>query len=387
MKLVVFSHKLVWENPESVTGYATDGGFAFQMAAISKIFDETVIIVPASTQRVKTGEVNIEGHNIKVYPLKNIGGHGLKRKINLIPWLFKNIITFNRLMNAADAVHAPVPSDIGTLGMLLAKIKNKPLFVRYCGNWLIQKTFAEKFWRWFLEKYAGGKNVVLATGLLQEAPSQKNKNIKWIFSTSLTIEEIEKLREHRPIFNREAPRLIIVCRMDESKGAGRVIDALYNLKEEYPGIKLDIIGDGPALGLFKEKVVQLGIKDKVFFHGKLNHEGVLKALKGAQIFCFPTDSEGFPKAVLEALASGLPVFATPVSALPALINPGGGVLLKNVLPETLSNELRNLFMHPDKYLEMQEHAFETARAFTLEKWTESIKQHLHQAWNLQNQIH
>src|SRR6185437_14113603 len=253
--------------------------------------------------------------------------------------------------------------------------------------WLIQKTFAEKFWRWFLEKYAGGKNVVLATGLLQEAPSQKNKNIKWIFSTSLTIEEIEKLREHRPIFNREAPRLIIVCRMDESKGAGRVIDALYNLKEEYPGIKLDIIGDGPALGLFKEKVVQLGIKDKVFFHGKLNHEGVLKALKGAQIFCFPTDSEGFPKAVLEALASGLPVFATPVSALPALINPGGGVLLKNVLPETLSNELRNLFMHPDKYLEMQEHAFETARAFTLEKWTESIKQHLHQAWNLQNQIH
>jgi len=382
MKLVVFSHKLVWRNQDSPTGYSTDGGFAFQMGAISKIFDQTTIVVPVLLKKMTAGEVHIQGQNLKIVPLENISGHGLRRKINYLFWFIKNVSKFNTLINEADAVHTPIPSDIGTLGMILALIKKKPLLVRYCGNWLVQNTIAEKCWKWLMEKFAGGKNVMLATGLQSEKPSEKNPNIKWIFSSSLTESELNELREKPPKLNINAPRLIIVCRMEEGKGVEQVISAVNLIKDEYPSIRLDVVGDGGELKVFKDIVSKLNLKSHVVFHGKLNHQGVLAALKDAQVFCYPTSFEGFPKVVLEALASGLPVFATAVSAIPELLKPGGGMILRNNEPETLLQELRELFLSPERYPEMQAYAFETASAFSLEKWGDSIKLHLQKAWNL-----
>jgi len=325
MKLVVFSHKLVWPSPESPSGYATDGGFAFQMEAISQIFEQTTIAVPVSNKRLSNGEVYIKGSNLRVFPLENIKGHGLSRKINYIPWLLKNVIAFNKLINEADYVHTPIPSDIGTLGMIIANIRNKPLFVRHCGNWNVQKTFAERFWKWFMEKYAGGTNVMLTTGLQEGKPSKKNKNINWIFSSSLKNSEIQTLIKSAPLLDIESPRLIIVCRMEVEKGVDRVISALDILRADFPGLHLDIVGDGPALIKFQQSVKRLKLYDMVSFHGKLNHADVLDIMQHAHIFCYPTAaSEGFPKVVLEAMASGLPVLGTSVSAIKALLSKGGG---------------------------------------------------------------
>jgi len=383
MKLVVFSSKLVWANPESPSGYSTDGGFAFQMAAISQIFDEIIIVVPFSKNRFIDGEVNIEGHNLKVYPLANIKGHGLKRKMYYIPWLLRNIFIFNNLINSADAVHTPIPSDMGTLGMVLAKLKNKPLFVRYCGNWLVQRTRAMKFWKWFMEKYAGGKNVMLATGLQYGAPSKKNPNIKWIFSSSLSRLEMINLKRGLPRLDIKDPRLIIVCRIEERKGVDKVIMAVNLIKDNYPTIHLDVVGKGQELEKLRNMVNELNLYKNVTFHGKLNHENVLNTLKGAHIFCYPTTaSEGFPKVVLESLAAGLPVFGTPVSAIKALLKGGGGVVLEDAKPETLAWELKNLLLHPEKYILMQQEALNTAMGFSLEDWRDTIKLYLQNAWGL-----
>jgi glycosyltransferase involved in cell wall biosynthesis len=380
MKVVVFSHKKVWQQPESKSGFATDGGFAFHMDAISQIFESTVVVVPVLDQRIDKGEVFIQGHNLKVFPLKAINASGLKRKLLYIPWAIRNIFRFNALINHADAVHVPIPSDIGTLGMVLAKLKGKNLLVRYCGNWLIQKTTAEKLWRWFMEKYAGGRNVMLATGFESSPPSQINPNIHWIFSSSLTSEEIAHLSQNLPVLNTDNPRIIIVCRMDDGKGVDLLIKAIKLVKTEYPTIHLDLVGEGSSLNKFKNLVSELNLNGNVTFHGKLNHDQVLVALQNAHIFCFPTASEGFPKVVLEALASGLPVISTPVSAIIALLNSGGGILVENTDPETIANAIVSILARPGSYTDMQKKAIETAKNFSLENWRDTIKQHLQQEW-------
>ena len=48
--------------------------------------------------------------------------------------------------------------------MLFAFVLRKPLFVRHCGNWFVQTTAAEHFWKWFMVRFAGGRNVMIATG-------------------------------------------------------------------------------------------------------------------------------------------------------------------------------------------------------------------------------
>jgi len=380
MKLLVISHKLVWRNSNSSSGFATDGGFPFQMNSISQLFEKTIIAVPALANKSPKGEILMEGKNLSIYPLSSIKGSGILRKLRYIPWMFVHVLLLNKLINEADAVHVPIPSDIGTLGMILAKFKNKRLFVRYCGNWNYQSTKAEKLWKGFMERFAGGNNVMLATGLQGNVPSVKNRNIHWIFSSSLTKEEIDKLTQKKPLLDPKAPKLIIVCRMVESKGVKNLIDSIKILKERFPKIHLYLVGDGEDLEKFKDYVIGLDINENITFEGKLNHEDVITALQNAHIFCFPSKSEGFPKAVLEALACGLPVVANPISAIPELLNSGAGILLENDQPETIAFQVLNILHNPNQYLVMQNEGLNIASKFSLENWRDTIKLYLEQAW-------
>jgi hypothetical protein len=136
VKLAVFSHKPCWRAAGAPAGIATDGGFPFQMQGLSELFDETRLLIPIRKQASSKGEIPLAGHNLTVVPLTGRSGTGLTSKLSFIPWLLRNAATIVRELKSADAVHAPIPGDVGTVGMLLAWIFRKPLFVRHCGNWL-----------------------------------------------------------------------------------------------------------------------------------------------------------------------------------------------------------------------------------------------------------
>ena len=251
MKLTVFSHKPCWLSPASPSGFATDGGFPFQMQALSELFDATRLLVPVKNQGAAGGEIPLLGCNLTVVPLTARSGSGLGSKLSFIPWLLRNGATIVRELRSADAIHAPIPGDVGTVGMLLAWAFRKPLLVRHCGNWLKPMTAAEKFWRWFMESTAGGRNVMLATGGTPAPPSAKNPEVRWIFSSSLTQDELKTYASARSYPSDGAIRLIIVARQELAKWAGAVIRSLPRLAKHFPGISFEIVGEGSAIGEFK----------------------------------------------------------------------------------------------------------------------------------------
>jgi hypothetical protein len=383
MRLVVFSHKLCWPCATSPTGYATDGGFPFQMAAIAELFDETRLLVPVRAQGSAKGEIPLAGHNLRVVPLSVRRGSGGRAKLSFFPWLGRNSGKIVREFRKADAVHTPIPGDVGTVGMLLAWVFRKPLFVRHCGNWLRPVTLAERFWRCFMEAFAGGRNVMLATGGAAEPPSQKNPEVRWIFSTSLTREELAGHGQARLHPANGKIRLILVARQEKAKGGGTVIQSLPLLARRFPEVMFDVVGEGGAIPEFKRLAQDLGVADRVRFSGKLNHEQVLQHLGEADLFPFPTtSSDGFPKAVLEALASGLPVVATKVSVLPQLLGNGCGALLDEATPEAVARGVEEAFASRAHYEEMSRKAIETARQYSLEAWRDAIGKRLTEAWGL-----
>ncbi len=333
MHLAVISHKFCWVDKESPTGYATDGGFPMQMAAISELFAGTEMILPCDAINGSDGLSPLQGRNISVLPLTEPSGKGVRRKLSMIRWVFTNVPTIWKAVGRADAVHAPIPGDVGTVGMIIALLRRKPLFVRHCGNWLAPRTTAERMWKWSMERFAGGRNVMFATGGGAEPPSKRNSNVQWIFSSSLKDEQI---RSGSP---REAPkdgdlRLVIACRQEERKGTDVVMAALPLLVERFNRISLDVIGDGSLLNRLKTQANDLSISSRVKFHGKVPQSEVSKLLRTAHVFCYPTSaSEGFPKVVLEALSVGLPVVSTKVSVLPTLLRSGCGVILDEASPK------------------------------------------------------
>jgi hypothetical protein len=235
VKLLVVSHKPCWRSAASPSGFATDGGFPFQMRALSELFDRTTLLVPCAPSGPADGELPLTGTQLSVVPLTMPAGTGWLRKMAIAPWLLRNLPALWRAVGAADAVHAPIPGDVGTFGMLLAIARGKPLFVRHCGNWLEPRTAAEHAWKWAMQRLAGGRNVMLATGGTADPPSTINPAVRWIFSTTLNAEELAASAVERQ--GPAAGRLLIACRQDREKGADLVLESLALVRRhDDPGI-------------------------------------------------------------------------------------------------------------------------------------------------------
>ena len=381
MKLVVVSHKPCWPSAESPSGYATDGGFPAQMRVISELFDQTTLVVPVYTVPAPESTMPLAGHNLSVFPLDLPRGVGQTRRWSLIPWIPRNLPRIWRAVHRAEAVHTPIPGDIGLFGVLFSLLQRKRLFIRHCGAWHRSDRFILRLYIWLLERIAGEKNVVFATGGDEQAPSQRNPAIRWIFSTTMSAVDMKAIPPKEPWHRDHGPlRLITVARQEPGKNTDQTIRALPALLEHYPDVMLDVVGNGTALPALKQLATELRLSERVIFHGYLNREGVMNALSRSHIFCFPTESEGFPKAVHEALAWGLPVVSTPVSVLSSLISDQNGILLDDTEPETIAAAVKSLMADELRLAEMVRNTQATAQKYSLECWRDSIGETLRAAW-------
>jgi hypothetical protein len=287
-------------------------------------------------------------------------------------------------MSRADGVHALVPGDVGATGMVLAAWQGKPLLVRHCGNWAGARTVPERFTHWFMERFAGGSNVMLATGAGEQPPSAINPALHWIFSSSLRAAELSRNAASGGKALGATIRLIMASRQEPAKGTQVIIEALPHILQRHANVQLDVVGDGSHLDALKAQTRALGLEQHVLFHGKVDQLQVIRLLQQADLFCFPTSSsEGFPKGVLEALSCGLPVVTTRVSVLPRLISQGCGVLLERPTAEALANAVSSLLSDPVRYRQMSTQAIRVAASFSLENWRDTIGQWVHEAWQVE----
>jgi glycosyltransferase involved in cell wall biosynthesis len=106
-----------------------------------------------------------------------------------------------------------------------------------------------------------------------------------------------------------------------------------------------IAGDGPLMDGLRSLAHELGIAERVTFLGWQSREEMAKDYHQANLFLFPSRHEGMPNAVLEAMASGLPVVATRIAGSEELVVDGvTGVLVKPEDVDSLRDGLRRLIV-------------------------------------------
>jgi glycosyltransferase involved in cell wall biosynthesis len=381
MKLIVISYKECWACQDSESGFATIGGFPIQMKIISELFDETTLMLPIKNSSLPDGAMPLSGKNLKITPLNDPPGKGLIRKITLCYWLPQHINTLWREVKKADAIHSPVPGDIGTIGILIALAQRKRLFVRHCGTWGNKTTIADRFLNWLLPKIAGEINVVMATGGGDFPPCLENEHISWIFSSSVYEDEWAYTSLAKPWHRGETLKLVTVSRLDPGKNTEAAIKALPIVQKYYKETILHVVGDGPCRKGLESLTQDLGVADFVKFHGRLNHDSVMKVLANSNIFVFPTNvKEGFPKVLVEAFTCGLPVISSSVSVIPYLIGKDKGVVLNNTAYKTVADAIIRILKDEGRLAQMSLNARQTSKHFTLEKWQEIIENRLTDAW-------
>ncbi|MFN0205239.1 MAG: glycosyltransferase [Planctomycetota bacterium] len=121
-----------------------------------------------------------------------------------------------------------------------------------------------------------------------------------------------------------------VGRLVQSKGWHLAIEALAKLLPAFPDLQLVIAGGGPDLGEFVELSKRLRVHERVRFLGDVAHANIPELLWSAHRFVFPSFREGHPNAVVEAVAAGVPVVATPVGGIPEIVDSRFGELSTGV---------------------------------------------------------
>lgn len=143
--------------------------------------------------------------------------------------------------------------------------------------------------------------------------------------------DLEALLPSVPL--RRPPRVVGVGRLVEKKGFDRLIDALALMVRDGRKVRLDLVGAGPEEEALRARTAALGLTGVVTFHGPLPQGRALGLIKRAAALAAPcvvgTDGnrDGLPTVVLEGLALGTPVVATPVTGIPEAVVDGRTGLL------------------------------------------------------------
>ncbi len=146
-------------------------------------------------------------------------------------------------------------------------------------------------------------------------------------------------------------RLVTVCRAVEKKGLDILLDALARLPAT--AWRLTHVGGGPDLPALQRQADRIGIADRIDWRGALPQDGVLAALRDADLFALAPriaasgDRDGLPNVLMEAQSQGLAVVATTVTAVPELVVDGEtGLLVPSGDADALAAALLRLIRDP-----------------------------------------
>lgn len=175
----------------------------------------------------------------------------------------------------------------------------------------------EKYFRKFLYKKASGVIALTSTAKKFIEKETGVKNVKIIPNPISNILIAEKKQKEKIILN--------VGRLVSEKGQKYFLEVCAKLND--PDWKFIILGDGPLREVLKKQAIKLKIENQVLMPGAVKN--IEEWLAKASIFAFPSISESFPIALLEAMSAGLPCVSFDCQTGPKdIINDGvNGVLV------------------------------------------------------------
>lgn len=317
--LFVHDHKFPKRNSKYFHSYGFDSEFFNRYL---KIFDNLEILgreiedINDDGKKNETVDTSVAFFSIKGY--RELLSNEIRKKIR------KKIMEM-------DALIVRLPSMLGLYAIYVAKKYNKPYIVELVGcPW-------DAFW------YMGNKRkllapiIALATKLaifssnyvvyvsekfLQSRYPTKGKSISCsnvtihqVYDESLItrIKKIEMMNTEKNVVFGTIGTLDSLY-----KGQHYVIDAIAKLKSEGYSIEYQLVGGGDSAYL-ETLANELGVLENVKIIGKMKHEDIFNWLSNIDIYIQPSDTEGLPRSVIEAMSVACPIIGSNAGGIPELI--------------------------------------------------------------------
>lgn len=237
----------------------------------------------------------------------------IKTALNL-PLIFFKIIS---AMHRADHIHLRCPGNIGLLGCI-AQIffPKKHKTAKYAGNWdpNAKQPWSYRLQKWMLSNSFITKNMKV---LVYGHWLQPSKNIIPFFTASYSEQKIKMVA---PKTYDEQLRFIFVGTLATGKRPLYCLQLLANLWRKGLDCRLDFYGEGPERQALLEYIKKHNLQAVVHLHGNQPSEVIEFVYSKSHFLVLPSQSEGWPKAVAEAMFWGVIPIVTPISCIPWMLD-------------------------------------------------------------------
>lgn len=189
-------------------------------------------------------------------------------------------------------------------------------------------------------------------GVIFQMNSQKELFDKKIQNKSTVI--FNPISEQFCNVNRSAVnknKIVTVGRLFDYKNQSLLIDSFCKIKKIFPDIKLYIYGEGDYRKELEKKIKQLCLEKDVFLPGAVSN--IVNEIIDAQLFVLPSDTEGMPNTLIEAMVLGIPVVSTdcPCGGPRTLIEDGKNGLLVPVRDQQALTQAMIKVLEDEKFAE------------------------------------
>lgn len=203
--------------------------------------------------------------------------------------------------------------DIGMRLLPIVRLSGIPLVVYMHGDFLF---VTNRWYRWSLLKCLRDFAAIIVV---------TNSERVWLREHGVPDEKVYLIPCGAPteVFHpndSHAPntpvKFVMSSRLIAEKGCHLSVEAFAQLATDIKSVELHIYGDGPAREELQQLVAARNLQAKVFFYGYVDEKQLAKELRLHDVFIqHSLRKEGSPVSIVEAMASGLPVVATPVGGI------------------------------------------------------------------------
>lgn len=273
-----------------------------------------------------------------------------------------------------DIIEIESPGTFGLLALCMALLLGIPVVHNYrtdliaYTSMLVHNTLFVEWMHWFIRTFLrSGGHVIVPSAAFQE-------EVVGMGLARSSVDHVPRgvdLSRFQPGVGRredwtalgapEGPLVVYLGRVSLEKGLGSLSEAFPALLREHPEAVLGVIGDGPYRAALEESLLPTG---RAVFAGEVTGDDLPRLLGAADVFVFPSTTDTFGNAVVEALACGIPAIVTDQGGPREIVQDGrSGIVVAGDDPEAFREAISALLSDAPRRRAMGQAAIRRAAQF------------------------
>lgn len=381
MRLLIVSHTPHYRDGDRLVGW---GATVREIDFLASLFTSVIHVAPVHALSAPPSFRPYEAPHVKIHEVVPAGGDDLSSKLGILRQIPAYLRVIHQELSRADVVHVRCPANLSLLAIVLLAFRRHPRarWIKYAGNWRPEgrEPWSYRLQRWWLRRPWHGA-IVTVNGRWPGSP----EHIRSFLNPSFSRQEFECIRSTAQAKGLGKPvRIIFVGRLETEKGAGRALQILSLLNGPETPYHLDLVGDGPERRAFESMAESLGVQSQTVFHGWLSRSDLNSLYARSHFILLPSNSEGWPKVLSEAMAHGAVPISSNVSCIPQLLesfDTGDALPPEDI--EGFRKAIARLANDPSEWRRQSLNAVQAAAEFTYEAHLERVRDLLLSGYGLE----